>query len=83
VIGNSNYNKKADWLANPLNDAADMAAVLRSLNFKVILKKDIDRTSMERAVNKVAGETNNQQIPWQSGSMKEIFCFSRCGVSEE
>jgi formylglycine-generating enzyme required for sulfatase activity len=33
--------------------------------------------------NKVAGETNNQQIPWQSGSMKDIFCFSRCGSSEQ
>jgi formylglycine-generating enzyme required for sulfatase activity len=229
IIGNSNYNKKADWLANPLNDAADMAAVLRGLNFKVILKQDIDHNSMKRAVNnftqrlnrekgiglfyfsghglqdnnshnylipvdadistqadiqyqavnsswvldkmsetnnalnvlildacrdkfrqqnkgyikkglaamqaslgslvayatapntsdlgserkrnsvytqylvralktrsnlsvsdmltyvtnKVAGETNNQQIPWQSGSMKDIFCFSRCGSSEQ
>nr|WP_069470554.1 hypothetical protein [Candidatus Marithrix sp. Canyon 246] len=33
--------------------------------------------------NKVAGETGNRQIPWQSGSMKDIFCFSRCGVSKE
>lgn len=51
IIGNSNYNKKADWLANPLNDAADMAAVLRGLNFNVILKQDIDHNSMKRAVN--------------------------------
>jgi uncharacterized caspase-like protein len=50
VIGNSNY-KKASWLANPLNDADDMASVLRSLGFEVILKKDIDHRSMKRAVN--------------------------------
>jgi len=50
VIGNSNY-QKASSLANPLNDAADMAAVLRSLNFNVILKQDIDHSSMKDAVN--------------------------------
>jgi formylglycine-generating enzyme required for sulfatase activity len=33
--------------------------------------------------NKVSGETGNRQIPWQSGSMKDIFCFSRCGVSDQ
>jgi formylglycine-generating enzyme required for sulfatase activity len=33
--------------------------------------------------NKVAVATENRQIPWQSGSMKDIFCFNRCGVSNE
>ena len=37
VIGNSAYQKAP--LKNPLNDAEDMAATLRNLGFKVILKK--------------------------------------------
>jgi formylglycine-generating enzyme required for sulfatase activity len=61
IIGNSNYNKKADWLANPLNDAADMAAVLRGLNFKVILKQDIDHNSMKRAVNNFTQRLNREK----------------------
>ena len=51
VIGNSNY-QNTSWLANPLNDADDMASVLRGLGFEVILKKDINHRSMKLAVNK-------------------------------
>jgi hypothetical protein len=35
-----------------------MAAVLRGLNFKVILKQDIDHNSMKRAVNNFTQRLN-------------------------
>ena len=38
VAGNGAY--RVDPLANPLNDAADMAATLQELGFKVILKRN-------------------------------------------
>ncbi|MDZ4164049.1 MAG: caspase domain-containing protein [Smithellaceae bacterium] len=48
VIGNSSY--EAAPLANPVNDASDMAAVLRNLGFTVILKKNASLEMMEEAI---------------------------------
>jgi hypothetical protein len=48
VIGNSAYQTTS--LKNPLNDAEDMAATLRNLGFKVILKRDADQRTMEDAI---------------------------------
>jgi uncharacterized protein (TIGR02145 family) len=48
VIGNSQY--KADPLPNPVNDAADMAGVLKKLGFEVILEKDADKNAMVGAL---------------------------------
>ena len=47
VIGNSNY--KFNRLDNPINDAADMAAALRSLNFEVTLLRDATLAQMRSA----------------------------------
>ncbi len=47
VIGNSQYESAP--LANPVNDAADMAAALTRLGFTVILKKNASQESMEEA----------------------------------
>jgi uncharacterized protein (TIGR02145 family) len=48
IIGNSQY--KADPLPNPVNDAADMAGVLKKLGFEVILEKDADKNAMVGAL---------------------------------
>jgi TRAP-type mannitol/chloroaromatic compound transport system substrate-binding protein len=48
VIGNSQY--KADPLPNPVNDATDMAGVLETLGFEVILEKDADKNAMVGAL---------------------------------
>jgi uncharacterized caspase-like protein len=49
VIGNGAYNAFGK-LANPPNDAADMAETLRSLGFSVTLLRDAGLQAMEQAV---------------------------------
>jgi formylglycine-generating enzyme required for sulfatase activity len=48
VIGNSSYSK--GFLPNPVNDADDIATVLKTLGFKVTLIKNSSRATMLRAV---------------------------------
>ena len=48
VIGNSDYQTAP--LDNPLNDAEDMAATLKNLGFRTILKKNADQRTMEDAI---------------------------------
>ena len=48
VIGNGAYQTAP--LKNPLNDAEDMAATLKNLGFKVILKKNLNQRTMEDAI---------------------------------
>ena len=50
VIGNGAYGPEIGALANPSNDAADMAEALRTAGFEIILKLDVDRDEMHRAV---------------------------------
>ena len=49
VIGNGAY-QSTPALANPANDAGDMAAALKEVGFEVILAKDVDNRAMERAI---------------------------------
>lgn len=49
VIGNSNY-MHAPPLANPANDANDMAVTLRGLGFNVVEGKDLTRDAMTKKV---------------------------------
>ncbi|OCQ99937.1 hypothetical protein BCD64_02330 [Nostoc sp. MBR 210] len=49
IIGNSNYTS-ADTLANPVNDATDIANSLQQLGFDVIFLKDADLRQMEEAL---------------------------------
>lgn len=49
VIGNGAY-VSATPLANPKNDAEDMAAALKSLGFTVILATDLTKTDMDHKV---------------------------------
>jgi len=53
VIGNSAY--ETGPLANPVNDAADMAASLTRLGFTVILKKNANLEVMEEAIEDFGG----------------------------
>src|SRR5262245_17318873 len=53
VIGNSAYRHVPD-LKNPKNDAADMAAALERLGFKVIKGFDLDKTGMDRTIRDFA-----------------------------
>jgi uncharacterized caspase-like protein len=50
VIGNANYSH-GGTLANPLNDARDMASMLKSLGFKVMKYEDLGLNEMRRAVD--------------------------------
>src|SRR5262245_56451541 len=54
VIGNAAY-KHATELANPKNDAADMAAALRRLNFTVITGFDLDKAAFTAKAREFAG----------------------------
>jgi len=49
VIGNGSY--KSAPLTNPVNDARDMAKVLRGLNFKVIEKINANKRNMVLAID--------------------------------
>ena len=53
VVGNSHY-KTTSALANPTNDANDVAAALTSLGFKVSLVLDADKREFDRAVEQFA-----------------------------
>jgi TPR repeat protein len=58
VIGNGAY-RHVPALANPPNDAKDVAAALRSLGFKVTLELDLDLAAMQRAIEEFALEATN------------------------
>src|SRR5271165_2212403 len=55
VIGNGVY-KGVPALANPPNDAKDIAAALKSLGFTVTLGIDLDQAGMQRAIAEFAGQ---------------------------
>jgi hypothetical protein len=53
VIGNSSY-KHAGELANPKNDAADVATVLNRIGFQVIDGFDLDKAALDRKIRDFA-----------------------------
>jgi uncharacterized caspase-like protein len=53
VIGNAQYKNTAA-LANPSNDASDVAEALTNLGFKVSLRLDADKREFDRAVEQFA-----------------------------
>jgi formylglycine-generating enzyme required for sulfatase activity len=54
VIGNAAYAPPAA-LRNPVNDARDMAQVLRGLGFDVIVREDATQRQMQQALREFAG----------------------------
>ena len=60
VIGNSSY--KDAPLANPVNDATDIANALRQAGFKVILKRNANTRDMRQAIREFGGELRRAQV---------------------
>jgi hypothetical protein len=54
VIGNSDYNDTSISLANPRNDAEDMAAALRALAFDVVMVTNASKRAVDGAVEQFA-----------------------------
>ena len=61
VIGNGAY-RNVPALANPPNDAKDIAAALKSLGFTVTLKFDLDLAAMQRAIDEFALESADADV---------------------
>jgi Caspase domain/Sel1 repeat len=61
VIGNGAY-RSVPALANPPNDAEDVAATLKSLGFNVTLKLDLDLAAMQRAIDEFALESAGADV---------------------
>ncbi|HEW98674.1 MAG: hypothetical protein DRR16_24035 [Candidatus Parabeggiatoa sp. nov. 3] len=78
VIGNGDYDKRLNQLGlesldNPVNDARDMAAVLESLGFEVILKTNLrKKKAMKQAVRHFARRLKR-------GGKVGVFYFSGHG----
>ena len=70
VIGNSSY--KESPLANPVNDATDMAAALQSAGFKVTLKRNASTRDMRQAIRDFGAELRRAQVG--------LFYFAGHGV---
>ena len=70
VIGNSAYSE--DSLSNPINDATDVAQVLKEIGFEVTLLKNADKRKIDEAV-----ETFNRQL--RQGEIG-IFYYAGHGV---
>ena len=51
IIGNSNYDS-ATSLRNPINDASDMAQVLKARKFEVILLLDANRKELVKSIQR-------------------------------
>ena len=71
VIGNGAYTN-APPLANPKNDAEDMAVALRALGFTVILGVDLDKRGMDRKILDFANAL--------SGADTGVFHYSGHGL---
>jgi TRAP-type mannitol/chloroaromatic compound transport system substrate-binding protein/uncharacterized caspase-like protein len=61
VIGNGNY-AHAGRLANPVNDATDMAALLKSLRFDVVLGRDLTRDGMIQTLRAFRARADKSDI---------------------
>ncbi len=73
VIGNGAYRTAP--LKNSINDAEDMAATLKKLGFKVILKKDADQRTMEDSIRHFGRQLRNGGVG--------LFYFAGHGVQVE
>jgi uncharacterized caspase-like protein len=62
VVGNAQYATPGLFLANPKNDADDVAAILRTLGFDVILKTDSNKRDLELAMAQFARLSTNADV---------------------
>jgi uncharacterized caspase-like protein len=61
VIGNGTY-EEAGALANPTNDARDIAAKLRSVGFEVIEGTDLSKRAMERKIGEFSDALESADV---------------------
>ena len=61
VVGNAAY-KHTDPLANPKNDAGDMAAVLADLGFQVIVGTDLDLDGFYEKIGEFTAASRNAKV---------------------
>jgi len=61
VIGNSEY-KHTPRLENPKNDATDMAAARKKLDFTVVEGRDLDKAAMDRTIRDFAEALGGAQV---------------------
>ena len=54
VVGNSNYSNSSLFLANPRNDATDVAAALRGVGFEVLQVIDANKRDLDLNMAKFA-----------------------------
>ncbi|MEK7753927.1 MAG: caspase family protein, partial [Acidobacteriota bacterium] len=73
MIGNSAY--KESPLKNPANDAADMAAALKELGFKVTLRTDASQRQMKQALREFAQDLRRGGVG--------LFYFAGHGVQSK
>jgi formylglycine-generating enzyme required for sulfatase activity len=75
VIGNSGY-RHVEKLANPGNDAADIAAKLRSLGYQTELRLDTSNEELGRAVGdylrRLSSHSDNEGFFWYAGHGVQI-----------
>ncbi|MEN8190243.1 MAG: caspase family protein, partial [Thermodesulfobacteriota bacterium] len=60
VIGNGAYGTSP--LKNPVNDAVDMTRLLKSLDFEVIAKTDVNKKEMVEALNSFSSKLKKSKI---------------------
>jgi formylglycine-generating enzyme required for sulfatase activity len=58
VVGNAKY-AYAGTLANPVNDASDMAAALKGAGFTVVSGIDLDKPALEKKIREFASALSN------------------------
>jgi uncharacterized caspase-like protein len=61
VIGNSAY-EHVPQLANPKNDAADMAKKLKDLGFEVVVGENLDLSSMRKTARDFAAKLDGADL---------------------
>jgi formylglycine-generating enzyme required for sulfatase activity len=61
VIGNSAYHQEDLVLDNPVNDATDLANVLRQLGFEVVKKTNLSKREMETAIDQFSQKLDNNK----------------------
>ena len=74
VIGNGDY-QHVQRLANPRNDAGDVAKALRALGFDVDVQLDLDRAGMWRAVKTLARRAKDADAA--------VFFYAGHGVQKD
>jgi hypothetical protein len=74
VIGNSDY-RDVPALANPRNDAEDVASALKRLGFQTTVGLDADRAAMEKAIEAFATRSRGPMSP--SSIMPGTACSIR------